>query len=90
MSNPFGRPPLEKWNALLESLGSPGGNLFVLVVLTFGLLFLVLHVLHHPEESAQVVTVIVSTFTGFTSAILVLLTGRRSGGPPSAPPPAAT
>lgn len=80
---------MTKWQFFLSSLSTPGGNLFLLVVFVGLLLALVLHVLHH-SDSGQVTTVILSTFSGFSGALLQALRGRSSDiptTPPVAPKP---
>jgi hypothetical protein len=68
---------MAKWQLFLNSLSTPGGNLLLLVVFVASLLGLVLHVLHHGDEG-QVQTVILTTFSGFSGALLQALRGRSS------------
>lgn len=75
---------MPKWQFFLNSLATPGGNLFLLVAFVSLLLALVLHVLHH-SDSGQTTTVILSTFSGFSGALLQALRGRSSD-IPAAPP----
>lgn len=76
---------MQKWQAFLNSISTPGGNLLLLAVFVSCLLGLVLHVLHHGDDN-QVTTVILSTFSGFSGALLQALRGRSSD-IPSIPPP---
>jgi hypothetical protein len=72
---------MDSWQKFLNSLGTPGGNLLLLVIFVSCLLGLVLHVLHHGDDG-QVTTVILSTFSGFSGALLQALRGRSSDVPP--------
>lgn len=71
------------WHEFLNSLATRGGNIFLLVLICLGLGCLVLHVLHHPQESQQTIAVILTTFSTFTGALMNALTGgtgkQRSG-----------
>jgi hypothetical protein len=69
---------MQKWQQFLDSLASKGGNLFVLCVFVGSLLALVLHVLHHSDDN-QATTVLLSTFSGFSGALLAALTGQMGG-----------
>ena len=80
---------MQKWQAFLNSLSTPGGNLLLLCVFVSCLLALVLHVLHHGDEG-QVTTVILSTFSGFAGALLQALRGRTSDIPTNPTGPNAT
>ena len=65
-----------KWQYFLTSLATSGGNLFLLVSFVILLLALVLHVLHDSTSNGQVTTVILSTFSAFSGALLQALRGR--------------
>jgi len=65
------------WQKFLDSLATKGGNLFVLFVCFAGLLSLLIHVLHHAD-SGNVTMVVVSTFSGFSGALMATLTGIDS------------
>ena len=80
---------MQKWQAFLTSISTPGGNLFVLCIFVSALLALVLHILHHGDNG-QVTTVILSTFSGFSGALLQGLRGRTSDVPPPQPAPGVT
>jgi hypothetical protein len=73
-----------KWQYFLNSLATVGGNLVLLFLCFFVLLGLVLHVLHSSNVSDQVSTVIVTTFSAFSGALLQALRGRTSD---TNPPP---
>ena len=73
-----------KWQYFLNSLATVGGNLALLCVFVLLLLGLVLHVLHSANASDQVSTVIVTTFSAFSGALLQALRGRTSD---TNPPP---
>ena len=83
---------MTRWQQFLDSLASKGGNLFVLVLFVSSLLLLTLHVFHRGyDPNSQAVTVILSTFSSFSGALLAALTGqmggqRRNDGNGSAPP----
>lgn len=66
-----------KWQNFLNSLATPGGNLFALLLCVAAFTALVVHILHHGDDE-RVVTVILSTFSGFTSALLLALRGRST------------
>ncbi len=66
---------MQTWHDFLESLATRGGNLFLLVLFVAVLGFLVFHTLHHPEVNGEVKTVILTTFSGFTGALLGALRG---------------
>jgi hypothetical protein len=68
---------MDSWQKFLNSISTPGGNLMLLVLFVASLLGLVLHVLHHGDEG-QVQTVILTTFSGFSGALLQALRGRSS------------
>jgi hypothetical protein len=70
---------LEGWQKFLDSLATKGGNLFVLSLFVASLLLLVLHVLHRGGGSDPVTTVLLSTFSGFSGALLAALTGQVGG-----------
>jgi uncharacterized membrane protein HdeD (DUF308 family) len=64
---------MESWQKFLDSLATRGGNLFVLFVCFAGLLGLMIHVLHR-SDSGNVTMVVVSTFSGFSGALMATLT----------------
>jgi hypothetical protein len=76
---------MQKWQQFLNSISTPGGNLLLLAFYVAALLALVIHVLHHADNG-QIVTVILSTFSGFSGALLQALRGRTSDIPPAQPP----
>jgi hypothetical protein len=69
----------EGWQKFLDSLSTKGGNLFVLGLFVAGLLALVIWVMLRDPGESQVVTVILSTFSGFSGALLAALTGGSGG-----------
>jgi hypothetical protein len=67
------------WQDFLNSLNTPGGNLALLVVFVGLLLVLVLHILHRGDtQGGQATTVILTTFSAFSGALLQALRGRSS------------
>lgn len=68
---------MDTWQKFLNSLSTPGGNLLLLTIFVISMLALVVHVLHHGDDS-QVATVILTTFSGFSGALLQALRGRTS------------
>lgn len=68
---------MTRWQQFLTSLSTPGGNLFLLVTFVVLLLVLVFHILHSSGD-AQVTTVILSTFSAFSGALLQAFKGRSS------------
>ncbi len=66
---------MEAWKEFLDSLATRGGNVFLLGLFVGGFSLLVLHVLHHAEPNAEVRTVVLSTFSTFTGALVGALTG---------------
>jgi hypothetical protein len=70
---------VNKWQAFLDSLASKGGNLLVLSFFVGGLLGLVIWVTLRDQGDSQAVTVILSTFSGFSGALLAALTGQVGG-----------
>jgi len=68
---------MTRWQQFLDSLASKGGNLFVLSLFVSSLLLLVMHVRNEPN--GQALTVILSTFSGFSGALLSALTGSIGG-----------
>lgn len=69
---------MERWEHFLNSLATRGGNIVILLLCASGLFFAVLHVLHHAETGTEVRTVIMSTFSAFTGALLQALMGGSS------------
>ena len=70
---------MAKWQMWLNSLSTPGGNLLLLAVFVSALLSLTVHVLHKDgQDSNQVTTDILSTFSGFSGALLQALRGRST------------
>lgn len=67
------------WQRFLNSISTPGGNLLLLFIAVSSLLVLVVHVLENPHPNGdQAITVILSTFSAFTGALLQALRGRSS------------
>lgn len=83
---------MNRWQAFLNSISTPGGNLFLLALFVTALLSLTVHVLENPHPNGdQSVTVILSTFSAFSGALLQALRGRSSdipavNGKPAEPP----
>jgi hypothetical protein len=72
---------MQKWQLWLNSFNTPGGNLLLLFVFVVTLLGLTLRLLYHPGDST-VTTVILTTFSGFSGALMKALSGRTSDVPP--------
>lgn len=69
---------MNAWAKFLDSLGSRGGNIFILLLATGGLFLAAIHMLHHGDKS-EIATVILSTFSGFSGALLnALVSGGKS------------
>ena len=69
---------MNAWAKFLDSLGSRGGNIFILLMANFGLFVAAMHMLHHGDKS-EIATVILSTFSGFSGALLnALVSGGKS------------
>jgi hypothetical protein len=66
---------MPSWQKFLDSLSTKGGNLFVLLICFAGLLFLLMHVLHHGD-TGNITMVVVATFSGFSGALMATLTGK--------------
>lgn len=67
------------WTKMLDSLSSKGGNLFILCLFVVSLLVLVIWVTSRDQGDSQAVTVILSTFSAFSGALLAALTGQAGG-----------
>jgi hypothetical protein len=76
---------LTGWNKFLDSLNTPGGKLLILAFFVASLFVLVIHVLHHAD-SGQVTTVILATFSNFSGALLISLTGHQTPAKPDTLP----
>ncbi len=68
------------WHEFLDSLATIGGNIFNLIVLEVLFFFGVLHVLHHPEVNKEAGSLIISTFSTVTGALMYALTQRQRSG----------
>jgi hypothetical protein len=84
---------MNRWEFFLASLATRGGNIFLLLLICSGLSGMVYHVLHHVETSPAVSSVILATFSNFTGALMMALTGSNSkqrngdtNGKPPTPP----
>jgi len=74
----------------LDALASKGGNIFLLAVFVVSLLLLVIWITSRDAGDSQAVTVILSTFSAFSGALLAALTGagsnqRKTDQPPEQP-----
>lgn len=94
---------IKSWQDFLDSLSTTGGTILILLLLFCGMTPLLIHVLLMPEgtENQQVTTIIVSTYTGIFSALMIGLKGNTSRQqmvdramppvvPPAAEPPVVT
>jgi hypothetical protein len=63
------------WEEFADTLNTRGGTIALLFMSCVGLFFGVMHVMHHGD-TGQAAAVIISTFSGFTGALLVALTGK--------------
>ncbi len=77
---------MDRWQKWLNSIATPGGNLLVLSLFVIALLTVVIFEIHHGLEG-QVQTVVLSTFSGFSGALLQALRGRSTDVPS---PPGST
>jgi hypothetical protein len=75
------------WQKFLDSLSSKGGNLFILCAFVVFMLALVIWVTHRDAGDSQAVTVILSSFSAFSGALLAALTGQQGGQRKSDPEP---
>ncbi len=66
---------MEAWKDFLDSLATRGGNIFLLALFVVGFSVLVFHALHDAEPNAEARTVVLSTFSTFTGALVGALTG---------------
>jgi len=66
------------WERFLNSLATRGGNILVLLILWLVMGMLVYHVLHHAEINGEAKTVVLTTFSGFTGALIAVLQGGQS------------
>jgi hypothetical protein len=64
-----------RWNEFLQSLSTRGGAVFLLTVI-FGIGTAVsMHLIHHGEASSPLAASLMSTFAGFSGALLLALKG---------------
>ena len=70
---------MQKWQAFLDSLATKGGNLALMAVFVVSLLVLVIWVTSRDAGDSQAATVILSTFSAFSGALLAALTGQVGG-----------
>src|SRR5271157_3428929 len=75
----------DSWQFFLNSLATVGGNLFLLAMFVLLFLGLVLYTLHDANANTQVVTIVTSTFSSFSGALLLGLKGRVTDVNPSTP-----
>ena len=73
----------DSWQFFLNSLATVGGNLFLLAMFVLLFLGLVLYTLHDANANMQVVTIVTSTFSSFSGALLLGLKGRVTDVNPS-------
>jgi hypothetical protein len=70
---------VDRWQKFLDSWATKGGNLAVLSWFVIILLMLTIWVLHRGNSEGQAATVILSTFSAFSGALLAALTGQVGG-----------
>jgi FtsH-binding integral membrane protein len=70
---------MNNWQRFLDSLASKGGNLLLMALFVVSLLTLVIWVTSRDQGDSQAVTVILSTFSAFSGALLAALTGQVGG-----------
>jgi hypothetical protein len=68
---------IKNWQDFLDSLSTKGGNIFVLFISVFSLVFLYLHMVHRNSDAAST-QVVTSLLTGFGGALLAMLSGNSS------------
>jgi len=78
---------MNRWQLFLNSISTPGGNLLLLAIFVSAMFTMVVHVLENPHPNGdQAVTVILSTFSAFSGALLQALRGRSSDIPNNGKP----
>ena len=66
---------MEQWQKFLDSLASPGGGIFILVIIGFILTVSMLYVALHSDRYGQLTSTLLShILSGFTGALLRDLT----------------
>jgi len=75
------------WNRFLDSLATKGGQLLILCMFVVMLLGLIIWVTARDQGDSQATTVIISTFSAFSGALLGFLTGAAVGGQRKTDPP---
>lgn len=70
---------IEAWTAFADTLNSRGGTIALLFIANFALGLGVIHVMHHGD-TGQASAVIISSFSGFTGALLIALTSKDKNG----------
>ena len=71
---------VEAWDRFLDSLATKGGNLAMLGFFTFILLGFVVHVSYHAVFGPEIRTLAISSFSGFSGALLNALIGAQRNG----------
>lgn len=69
---------MHSWERLIDSLSTRGANILILLIASGALFGGIIHVMHHGDHS-EVATVIMSTFSGFSGALLnALVSGGKA------------
>lgn len=71
---------MEKWQRFLDSWATKGGQLLLLCFFVIILLALVIWITSRQAEDNQAQTVVLSTFSALSGALLGFLTGAAVGG----------
>jgi hypothetical protein len=66
---------MNRWHEFLESLATKGGNVALLAFFTVLTLVFLVHVSYHPVFGPEIRTLALTSFTGFSAALLNTLTG---------------
>ena len=64
---------MNTWRNLVDSVASRGGSILILLVATFSLGAMTMHVMHHGD-SGESASMIRNSFAGFSGALLMALT----------------
>lgn len=68
---------MKKWQDLLDSFSTKGGNIVLMCVLLLALMTFMLHVSHDQSDSA-LVSAVHDMMVGFGAALLAVLSGSSS------------
>jgi len=66
---------MSRWQNFLNSLSTRGGAIFLLFAISIAGMSVIVHMVHHQEESSMFAGAILSTFSSFSGALLLALKG---------------